>query len=257
MTDLHTTTAPVTNPHGTVVLVHGIGEHCGRYTHVVDALNHAGWSVFAYDQRGHGRSPGARGVLPHPEALLDDLGQVLDGIHAHKLVLLGHSMGGVVAARFVAEARRKVDALVLSSPALKNRLKLTDRIKLALGTLLAPNLVLPNGLDATKIAHDPEVVRAYRNDPLVHDRLTPRLVNFILDSGRIVRQRAGTWRVPTLLLWAGDDRLVDPEGSREFARNAPTDVVTTREFAGLYHEILNEGDPRVFDTMLDWMAGVQ
>src|SRR5215213_7879284 len=124
MTDLHTTTAPVPHPHGTVVLVHGIGEHSGRYAHVIDALNRAGWSVFAYDQRGHGRSPGVRGVLPHPEALLDDLARVLDGIHANKLVLLGHSMGGAVAARFVAEERRKVDALVLSSPALKNRLKL-------------------------------------------------------------------------------------------------------------------------------------
>jgi alpha-beta hydrolase superfamily lysophospholipase len=257
MTDLYTTPAPVPHPHGTVVLVHGIGEHSGRYAHVIDALNRAGWSVFAYDQRGHGRSPGARGVLPHPETLLGDLAQVLDGIHAHKLVLLGHSMGGAVAARFVAEERRKVDALVLSSPALKNKLKLTDRLKLAAGTLLAPNLALPNGLDATKISHDSEVVRAYQNDPLVHDRLTPRLVNFILDSGRLVRERAGTWRVPTLLMWAGDDRLVDPDGSREFARNAPKDVVTTREFAGLYHEIFNEGDPSVFDTMLNWMTGVQ
>ena len=257
MTDLHVTTAPVVNDHGTVVVVHGLGEHSGRYAHVVAALNAAGWSVVAYDHRGHGRSPGKRGALPHPNALLDDLAQILDGIHAKKLVLLGHSMGGAVASRFVAEERRKVDALILSSPALKRTLKLVERIKLAIGGLVAPNVQLPNGLDATKISHDPEVVRAYRNDPLNHDRVTPRLVRFILDCGPIVSARAKGWRVPTLLMWAGDDRLVDPNGSREFANIAPKSVVTSREFPGLYHEILNEGEKSVFDTMTDWIRGVQ
>jgi alpha-beta hydrolase superfamily lysophospholipase len=255
--DLYTTTMPVTDPRGTVVLVHGLGEHSGRYAHVVDALNRAQWSVVTYDQRGHGRSPGKRGVLPHDNALLDDLAQILDGVHANRRVLLGHSMGGAVASRFVADERRDVDALVLSSPALKQTLALVDRIKLAVGGTLAPNLVLRNGLDPTKVSRDPEVVRAYQNDPLNHDKVTPRLVRFILDSGRIVRERAPRWRVPTLHMWAGDDRLVDANGSREFANAAPKNVVTAREFAGLYHEIFNEGDPSVFDTMTNWMNRVQ
>lgn len=253
MTDLHTTNAPVPNPHGTVVLVHGLGEHSGRYAHVIEALNRAGWSVVAYDQRGHGRSPGPRGVLPRTDALLEDLAQVIDETNAKRLVLLGHSMGGLVAARFVADNRRNVDALVLTSPALKRTLKLADRIKLAVGAALAPNAVLRNGLDSTKISHDPEIVRAYQNDPLVHDKVSPRLVNFILDSGRIVRERAAQWRVPTLLMWAGQDHLVDADGSREFAAATPRDVVTTREFPELYHEILNEGDARVFETLQKWL----
>ena len=257
MTDLHTATFPVTNAHGTVVIVHGLGEHSGRYAHVADALNRAGWSVVTYDHRGHGRSPGKRGALPHANALLDDLAQILDGIQAKKLVLLGHSMGGAVAARFVVEEIRKVDALVLSSPALKRDLKLGDRIKLAIGGALAPNAQLPNGLDATKISHDPEVVRAYKTDPLNHDRVTPRLVRFILDSGEIVRARAKQWRMPTLLMWAGDDHLVDAKGSRELAWNAPEGVITAREFPGLYHEIFNEGEKSVFDTMTGWLSGVQ
>ena len=254
MTDLHTTSAPVPNSHGTVVLVHGLGEHSGRYSHVIEALNRAGWSVVAYDQRGHGRSPGPRGVLPRADALLDDLALVIDETNAQRVVLLGHSMGGLVAARFVADNRRNVDALILTSPALKRTLKVADRIKLAVGAALAPNAVLRNGLDPTKISHDPEVVRAYQNDPLVHDKVSPRLVNFILDSGSIVRERAAQWRVPTLLMWAGQDYLVDADGSREFAAAAPRDVVTAREFPELYHEILNEGDAGVFEMLQKWLA---
>ncbi len=257
MSDLHTTTHPVPRAHGTVVIVHGLGEHSGRYAAVIDALNRAGWSAVAYDQRGHGRSPGARGAIPHPAALLDDLAQVLDGIAAKKLVLFGHSMGGTVVARFAAEERRRVHALVLSSPALKRELKLADRIKLAIAGVVAPNLPLRNGLDATKISHHPEIVRAYQTDPLVHDRVTPRLVKFILDSGNLVRARARQWRVPTLLLWSGDDHLVDAKGSRELAWNAPEGVITARELDTLYHEIFNEGDASVFDTLLDWLKRVQ
>ena len=257
MTDLHTITAPVPDPHGTIILVHGLGEHSGRYAHVIEALNRAQWSVIAYDHRGHGRSPGPRGVLPHKDALLDDLAEIIDEAHAKRIVLLGHSMGGAVAARFVADARRNVDALVLSSPALKATLKLTDRIKLVVGNALAPNAVLRNGLDAAKVSHVAEVVSGYETDPLVHDRVSPRLVKFILDSGRIARERAAQWRVPTLLMFSGDDHLVDADGSRECANASPRDVVTAREFPELYHEIFNENDPRVFETLTRWLAVVQ
>lgn len=253
MTDLHTTTAPVPDAHGTVVLVHGLSEHSGRYAHVIEALNRAGWSVVAYDQRGHGRSPGPRGVLPRTETLLEDLAQIIDEANAKRLLLLGHSMGGLVVARFVTDERRKVDAVVLSSPALKLKLRVVDRIKLAAGTAFAPNVALRNGFDGTKLSHDPEVVHAYHNDPLRHDRVSPRIVNFIIDSGRIVRARASRWRVPTLLMWAGQDRVVDADGSREFANASPRDVVTAREFPELYHEIFNEGDARVFETLMNWL----
>ena len=120
-------------------------------------------------------------------------------------------------------------------------------------TAAKPNVQLPNGLDVTKISHDPEVVRAYKSDPLVHDRVTPRLVRFILDSGEIVRARARQWHVPTLLMWAAQDALVDPRGSRELAWNAPEGVVTAKEFPELYHEIFNEGDAREFEVMTEWL----
>ena len=147
--------------------------------------------------------------------------------------------------------------MVLSSPALARALSWIDRVKLAVGAVVAPNLAVHNGLDADKISHDPEVVRAYKADPLNHDRVAPRLVRFILDSGTLVRERAASWRVPTLLLWAGADELVDPVGSRAFAAAAPRAVLEAREFPGLYHEIFNEAEParsEVFAALRGWLA---
>jgi alpha-beta hydrolase superfamily lysophospholipase len=270
VTDLHITHAPVENPRGTVVLIHGLGEHSGRYAHIVDLLHEAGFSVITYDHRGHGHSPGGKGVLPKSTTLLEDLASVIDLVTVRPLVLLGHSMGGAIAARLVAEGLqqhgeqpagwyRKIDFLVLSSPALATRLTTADKIKLAIGRVLTPNLALPNGLDPDKISHDPEVVRAYREDPLNHDRVTPRLVDFIVGAGKIVRQRADKWNVPTLLMFAGADGLVDPRGSRGFVFAAPRYVVRAHEFPGLYHELFNEAEParsEVLAVLREWLGTV-
>lgn len=232
---------------GVVVLVHGLGEHLGRYAHVIAHLNHWGWHVLAYDQRGHGRSEGPRGTLPTKYALLDDLARVVDTArtaHRGPLVLLGHSMGGLVAARFAGDAgapwSRPVDGLAMSSPALDPGMNIGQQLLLTLLGPLAPNLAVANGLKPAWISRDPEVVAAYAADPLVHDRVTPRLVRFIVDAGQWVRRRAPGWTVPTLLMYAGSDRCVDPDGSREFAAFAPKKLVTTHEFGPLFHEIFNE-----------------
>jgi len=140
---------------GTVQIVHGLGEHIGRYAALARALNAAGWHVAGHDQRGHGRSGGARGTLAHPQALLHDLSAVIDHLRgAGRHVLLGHSLGGLVAARFVAESTgadadaerwsRDVDGLVLSSPALDAGLGAAQRALLALLSPVAPGLRLGN-----------------------------------------------------------------------------------------------------------------
>ena len=266
MSGLFITHAPVPNARGTAVIVHGLGEHSGRYPHVIAALHASRFSVIAYDHRGHGRSPGAKGAIPGSTTLLEDLAGVLDQAPPGPRILLGHSMGATVAARFVAEGledepaswHRQVDALILSSPALTNYLSRLDRIKLALARALAPNLPLPNRLDVGKLSHDPAVVHAYSSDPLIHDRISARLADFVLESGAFVRERAAKWRVPTLLIFAGADALVDPRGSRGFAVNSPA-VVRTHEFAGLYHELFNEAEParsEVFALMREWLATV-
>jgi alpha-beta hydrolase superfamily lysophospholipase len=256
---------PARGAHGTIVIVHGLGEHAGRYAHVAARLNASGWTLVGYDQRGHGTSPGARGRLAAGDDLLADLAAVIDDARRdspRRLALLGHSLGGLVAARFVAGGlesprppwQRDVDALVLSSPALDIGMTALKRTLLATLERLAPNVGIGNGLDVEAISRDAAVVAAYRDDPLVHDRIAPRLVRFLADAGPAVRALAPRWQVPTLLLYAGSDRLVVPAGSAAFAAAAPADVVTARAFAPLFHEIFNEPErDEVLAVLAAWL----
>jgi alpha-beta hydrolase superfamily lysophospholipase len=251
---------------GSALLVHGLGEHVLRYEHVARHLNARGWNVLGHDHRGHGRSGGAKGALNQGDDLLRDLGTVIDMVraqHPGPLVLLGHSLGGLIAARFVAEGldaspapwHRPVDALVLSSPALDAGMNAAQKLTLAIAGPLAPNLAVNNGLKPAWISRDPAVVQKYQADPLVHDRITPRLARFIVDGGAMVLQHARRWTVPTLLMWAGSDRCVAPRGSAAFAAAAPREVLTFREFPALFHEIFNEPEQgEVFAALDTWLA---
>ncbi|CAG1015158.1 acylglycerol lipase [Burkholderiaceae bacterium] len=265
---LHVQHWPVTGPaRGVVLIVHGLGEHIGRYAHVARHLNGLGWNVVGYDHRGHGRSDGARGRLNAVDDLLQDLARVIDAArseHPGTLVLLGHSLGGLIAARFVAEGlapspaawHRPVDALVLSSPALDPGMNAAQKMMLSMAEPLTPDLAVNNGLKPEWISRDPTVVEAYRRDPLVHDRVTPRLARFVIDGGEFARQHAPRWTVPTLLMYAGSDRCVAPRGSAAFAAAAPASVVTTREFPALFHEIFNEPEQgEVLQFLTAWLAG--
>lgn len=248
---------PTDIPRGTVVIAHGLGEHAGRYKQLALDLGDAGWEVHAADFRGHGNSGGEHGVIPSLESMRDDIHASLTFARATAtppIVLLGHSMGGAMAAWTVAQDPTVADALVLSSPAL--RADLSPLQKLMMGTVgrLMPNFTVGNGLDADFISHDPAVVQAYRSDPMVHDRISSRLAQAIIVAGDIVRAAAPTWKTPTLLLFSGDDRLVDARGSAEFAAKAPPSVVTSHRFDTLYHEIFNERDrAEPVRMLLEWL----
>ena len=244
---------------GVVVLVHGLGEHAGRYDPVARRLNSWGFAVRGYDHYGHGESDGTRGALPAAARLIDDLADVVDSTRSRMesglpLIVLGHSMGGLVAACLVALEQLRIDALVLSSPALSPRLNALQKLLLAWLPRFAPHLTLGNGLDPDFLSHDPKVVAAYRADRSVHDRVSAALARFIADAGPLVVARAGGWRVPTLLMYAGADRLVDPAGSRAFAAAAPSHVVTAHCFEDLFHEIFNELESEpVFEMLRQWL----
>ena len=250
---------------GTVQIVHGLGEHIERYAPLAAALNEAGWHVVGHDQRGHGRSEGARGAVPGLHALLYDLAAVRDHVGGPgRHVLLGHSMGGLVAARFVAEnlqtapARwlREVDGLVLSSPAFDVGLTFAQGFLLRLLGGMAPDVSVGNGLKPAWISRDAAVVARYVADPLVHKRVTPRLVRFMVEEGRHVLTLARHWRTPTLLMWAQADRCVRPGGSQAFAVAAPPSIVTTQGWPGLHHEIFNEPErEQVTARLTAWLAG--
>jgi alpha-beta hydrolase superfamily lysophospholipase len=244
---------------GVVLIVHGLGEHAGRYDLVACRLNLWGFEVRGYDQYGHGESDGVRGALPSSARLLDDLSDVIESTRARMesglpLVLFGHSMGGLVAACHVALRNVRVEGLVLSSPALDPGLNGLQKLLLSFVPRVAPNLTMGNGLNPDFISHDAQVVAAYRSDPRVHDRISGRLARFIADGGPAVMARAGEWKVPTLLMYAGADKLVNPAGSRAFAAAAPPQAVTAHCFDGMYHEIFNELDSEpVFETLRQWL----
>jgi alpha-beta hydrolase superfamily lysophospholipase len=241
-------------PRGSLLIVHGLGEHSGRYDHVARRLTAIGLTVHGYDQRGHGRSEGPRGSLPADDALLDDLRFVFERIQPAPVVL-GHSLGGTLAARATGGGWIAPRALVLSSPALALHVDPVRRAVLRLARRTSPDRPLPNRLPTSKLSHDPTAVAAYEADPLVHDRITPRMFWFLHDAGAAVRRDAAKLTVPMLLLAAGIDGIVDAAGARELAAALPASA-TVRFYDDLRHEIFNEREPdrtRVLDDLVAWI----
>lgn len=246
-------------PLGTVLLVHGLAEHSGRYGHVAAALCALGLRVRAYDHRGHGASGGPRMVAPTPDSYLDDLAEIYDGAMRqwNELpIVLGHSMGGLIAARFATARVRPIRALVLSSPALALRLSnsmLTmHRVLLA----LMPRIRVPNSIDARLLSHDVEVGRAYRTDPLVQGTISASVLETFIRGMPQALADAPRLEAPMLMLVGGADRIVDPEGSRIFFESAPEDLREMVWFDTGYHEIFNEAEPlrgEVFAALTGWL----
>jgi alpha-beta hydrolase superfamily lysophospholipase len=251
---------PANPPHSSIVFMHGLGEHCGRYTHVADYFCARGFAVRTYDHRGHGKSSGKRGDIPHPDSLLDDAQQVMQDWEAScptsvtRHLLLGHSMGGLFAAKFALSKMCALDGLILSAPALAIYMNFVERSLLKVLSTIAPALTLSNGLKTTFLSHDPKVVASYLADPLVHDRISARLLNSMLTTMHDVFSHASSLDLPTLLLLAGQDKLVDSTGSLRFAQASPENYLRLHAYDNLYHEIFNELDAKaVFDDVSTWL----
>jgi alpha-beta hydrolase superfamily lysophospholipase len=251
---------PAAKPLGTVLLVHGLGEHAGRYDELAAHLHQWGFAVRAYDQQGHGQSEGARGDMLRAGSLQADLCRVIDGTRQRPaladapLILLGHSMGGLVVARTLVERLRPVDAAVLSSPALGAFPNFFQKMLLASLPRVLPHLRVDNGLKTEFVARDPDVVKAYKADPMVHRRISAGLAAWILTQGDQTLRDAPQWQVPTLLLYAGQDKLVNAQASAYFAQSAPADVVQAQCFEGMYHEIFNDlYRAQVFTALKRWL----
>jgi alpha-beta hydrolase superfamily lysophospholipase len=251
---------PRRSAHHAVLIVHGLGEHSGRYEALAQWFLTHGYAVRSYDQRGHGRTPGRRAALRHGDDLLSDLASVYEHYAAsleRPPLLLGHSMGGLVALRAVLDGRVEPPGLVLSSPALRSYASPGLRRLASVLTRVLPNLPLRNGLPFEGLSHDAKVVEAYRNDPLCVRWITPRLADFIFRAGASCIGDAWRLRTPALLLAAGSDRLVDPSGSRDFANGAwATRQLTSRFFDTLFHELFNEtetGRHQVLAQLQEWL----
>jgi len=242
-----------------VYLLHGSGEHAARYERLATRLAAAGWRVGAHDQPGHGRSGGPRGRLPVDGALATRA-----AIECARFAretgavpfLFGHSLGGVVAAELVLLHRMEVPGLLLSAPAIVPRLTGRETLKLRALSLLAPRLAIELPSDATRLTRDPEQQRIALEDPLNHGFKSAELVNWLLRTAEQVLAAAGGLDVPTLLLIAGDDRVIDIERTHEFASRVSDAWLTVHAYEGAHHELLNELPEvrdRVEADLLAWL----
>lgn len=241
-----------------LLICHGLGEHSGRYAYVAERLADIGVTVWAHDHRGHGQSSGARGALASSDDLVVDAEQVLAELaRATGKVpfIAGHSMGGPVAGLVALRGTVPVRGLILSSPALMTRAAGGLVVFGKIMALLAPNMAMSNQLLVEYVARDLAVVDAYRKDPLVHPTITPRLFAWIVNTGKALRDAASAWKTPTLVLFAGADKLVDPAGARAFVAALPAGVGVAHEYPAFYHEIFNDPEKDVpLGDMESWLT---
>jgi len=260
-TQLHCTDYfPASPAHSGIVFMHGLGEHSGRYAHLAAFFCERGFAVRTYDHRGHGKSSGKRGDIPHLNSLLDDAHQIVQDWQVScptsvtRQLLLGHSMGGLFAAKFAITKVCTLHGLILSAPALAIYMNFVEQSLLKVLSAIAPAITLSNGLKTKYLSHDPEVVTSYCNDPLVHDRISARLLNSMLFTMHDVFSHASSLDLPTLLLVAGQDKLVDSSGSLRFAQASPDNYLRLHTYENLYHEIFNELDAKaVFNDVGIWL----
>jgi alpha-beta hydrolase superfamily lysophospholipase len=251
---------PEGQPKAVIVLVHGLGEHCARYNHVGAALTEKGYALLGFDLRGHGKSGGPRGHSPSIEAFMQDIDLMFKQADVRypgiRQFIYGHSLGGALVLNYVLLRRKPALAgAVVTAPALRTALEeQKGKVMLAkvLGALL-PSVTLPSGLDANMLSHIPEVVDRYKQDPLVHDRVSFGMGKNLLEMSPWIFEHAGEFNIPLLLMHGTEDKIAFSRGSQEFAEKAG-DKVTLKLWDGLYHEIHNEPEKaEVFKVMLDWL----
>lgn len=233
-------------PDRAVALVHGFGEHSARYDEMSEWLAGRGCAVHAYDHRGHGLSHGPRNHVRSFDEYVDDLMLFLDMVRAAHaglpLVLIGHSMGGLISARTLALRSPALDCAVLSGPALAIPPELS-RVKLLAARLLsrvAPTVRSSSGLPTEGLSRDPEVIRRYEQDPLVDTSMTVSLGAELISAQRATAQLGAQVSVPLLGLHGEDDPICPAAGTQRFMQDVRTPASACKVYPGLRHEIFNE-----------------
>lgn len=243
-----------------LILSHGYAEHSQRYAHFAGFMTENDVAVFALDHRGHGRSGGERANVKTYAKYTQDLGRFIEGVKAQTPALphflLGHSMGGAVAAQLVLERPDQLNGLILTSPFLKNANKVSPLLLSLSGVMsrLMPSLPTVK-LDTKLISRDEAVVTAYQNDPLVYTGGTKaRMGSEMLTAGENVLARAEALSLPLLVLLGGDDGIAHPDGGEALYKKASSADKTLKTYDGFYHEILNEfGKEEVYSDVLKWL----
>lgn len=247
------------SPKGIVGLVHGLGEHSGRYTHWAGLLNQAGYSVITYDLRGHGKSGGLRGHIKSFDEYLNDtdilLNEAVNRFPSVPKFLYGHSLGSIIVCNYVLRRRPHLAGVVIS--ALVNQTPLTQQKgKIMLAKILGgivPSFSMDSGLDPASISRDATIVSIYIHDPLVHSTTSAGFAKSSLDAIEWVDKHASEWTLPVLFMHGELDKLGFVDGVKEFASKISGDC-TLKIWPGLFHEVHNEPEKEdVFEYLRNWL----
>ncbi|MEB3101727.1 alpha/beta hydrolase [Ferviditalea candida] len=242
-------------------IVHGMGEHSGRYRHVAEMLIAEGYAVLVYDQPGHGRTEGLRGHAESYEVLLDQVGLLLDELDRRypKLprFLYAHSMGGNVALNYLLRRKPKLNGAVVTGPWLK--LAFTPPpVQVFMGRIMNriyPKFTNKRPLVAEHLTSDPEMAKLYVEDPLGHGSISVRFFFDVDRAGLWALEHAGELSVDLLLMHGSDDQVTSILASKQFAERAGS-LCTFMEWPGYRHELHNElGREEVFAAMRQWLSG--
>jgi acylglycerol lipase len=254
-----------TKPEGILLIIHGVGEHSDRYQNIIDELKKKNISIYSFDLRGHGRSGGKKGHIRSFTDYIQDINIFIKLIRAEEkklpLIMLGHSMGGLIALKYILEHPEDAKGLILSSPYLKTAMEI-PAWKSFLGRLLSgivPGLSMPTGLDPQGISSDREVVDAYAKDPLVHSLVSTRWFTETNSAREECITRGSELKMPVLIFHGKEDEIVDCRGTEEFYKNCNPKNCTLHLFDGLRHETMNEVEPerkKVLKMISGWIAKV-
>jgi acylglycerol lipase len=242
---------------GVVLLVHGLGEHSGRYTHVAEAFTRSGYVLFAFDHRGHGQSDGVRGdeTIAATSQDITHFLEEIDKRYPHvPVILYGHSLGGLLVLNYALEFKPKIKGVISTAPALsaEKGVSATTILMAKVMSRLAPKMQINNGLDRTGLSRIPEVVEKYNSDPLVHGKISARFGLQLMQAGKWVRDHS-EFPLPLLLIAGSADRIVDPEAIQQYG-NTLKGNITLKMLDGFYHEVHNEPEQKqVIRTMIDWI----
>jgi acylglycerol lipase len=247
------------SPKAVVCLVHGIGEHTGRYAHVAKAFSERGFVLFGADLRGHGKSEGPRGHFPSAEAVTGDIDLLLEQARFHypglPLILYGHSLGGILVLFHGLKQKPDVRGIIATSSGLRTALE-KQPVKILAAKILGsvfPGALLPTGLDVNAISRDKNVVAAYQADPLVHDRMSLGFGKCMLAIIRWTFNHAIEFSLPLLLMHGKSDSIAYPSGSEEIAAHVKEKSQLVLWENG-WHELHNEPfKEEVLKTMIVWM----
>ncbi len=246
-------------PAAVICLVHGLGEHIGRYSHLIERLTKEGYAVLGYNLRGHGSSGGLHGHCPSFESHMQDIDFLLQEADRRfpdqAKFLYGHSMGGILVLNHALRRKPDLAGVIATSPGLNTAIQMQKGKVLlarALGSLV-PQLTIKSGLMTEHISRDKKVIQAYISDPLVHDKITARMGKELLGSIDYAYSRASEFPVPLLLMHGDADKIAYTSGSEKFNSlvkgNCLLKIWTDR-----YHELHNDfGKEEVFDYLIDWL----